>query len=72
MILGLEMKLQFLEEVHGIMENGGHYIFQNGGLPQLQDIHLIPIALFTVKQVSCSSTSVAIHCFGFLEEGEDI
>ena len=64
--------MELTEQTSGIMENGGRYIFQNGGLPQLQDIHLIPIALFTVKQVSCSSTSVAIHCFGFLEEGEDI
>ena len=67
--VGLEMKLQFLEEVHGIMENGGQYTFQNGG--QFQNIHLILIALFTVKLELCSSMSVAIRYFGFLEYGEE-
>ena len=56
----------------GTMENGGLYTFQNGGLRQFQNIYLIPIALFTVKLVSFSSTSVAFHCFGFLKGGEDM
>ena len=78
MVLTLELHLQFpmamelLEEIYGTMENGGLYTFQNGGLRQFQNIYLTRIALFTVKLVSCSSMSVAFHCFGFLKGGEDM